>query len=60
MEANLNSQLERDIDNPWLNYYEESELLDDLTPRNLEPPREPPPPPPPEEIECNDNKVRET
>lgn len=58
MSSNLNAELETDIDNPWLYYSEESELLEDLTPRNLEPPREPPPPPPPPDSEDNDNTVR--
>lgn len=53
----LNCQLESDIANPWLYYNDETELLEDFLPRNLEPPCERPPPPPAPESENNLNKV---
>ncbi|XP_015905827.1 serine-rich adhesin for platelets isoform X2 [Parasteatoda tepidariorum] len=38
-------ELASEINQDWI-YYSEADLLDDLTPKNREPPREPPPPPP--------------
>ncbi|GBL83836.1 hypothetical protein AVEN_132710-1 [Araneus ventricosus] len=57
MDEDLTAQLEQDINKQWLYITDEAELLDDLTPRNLEPPREPPPPPPPPEADTSDKKL---
>ncbi|GIX69937.1 uncharacterized protein CEXT_462871 [Caerostris extrusa] len=56
MDEGLTAQLEQDINKQWLYFSDEVELLDDLTPRNLEPPREPPPPLPPPELDTSDKK----
>ncbi|KAG8176984.1 hypothetical protein JTE90_022534 [Oedothorax gibbosus] len=47
----LTAQLEDDMNKQWLYYTEEADLLDDLTPRSVQPPSEPPPPPPPADLE---------
>ncbi|PRD36118.1 UNVERIFIED_CONTAM: hypothetical protein NCL1_09618 [Trichonephila clavipes] len=58
MDEGLTAQLEQDINNQWLYFSDDTELLDDLTPRNLEPPKEPPPPPPPPELDdAADQKI---
>lgn len=57
MDEGLTAQLEQDINKQWLYFSDDAELLDDLTPRNLEPPKEPPPPPPPPELDAADKKI---
>ncbi|GFU18220.1 PDZ domain-containing protein [Nephila pilipes] len=57
MDEGLTTQLEEDINKQWLYFSDDTELLDDLTPRNLEPPKEPPPPPPPPELDASDKKI---
>ncbi|KFM81203.1 LIM and calponin domains-containing protein 1, partial [Stegodyphus mimosarum] len=56
-EDGLQAQLEQDISKQWLYFTDEVELLEDLTPRKLEPPSEPPPPPPPPEMDISERKA---
>lgn len=57
MDDGLTDQLEEDMNKQWLYYTEEADLLDDLTPRNVEPPSEPPPPPPPADLDDSEPPV---